>query len=393
MPKLLKVAWSDFTYASRNKRELSVARELGYEVQVLTLGRADQAGKEAVIDGFNVLYASTKKPSSKYKNINRVLALLVYPRLAMEIRKLKPDVISGHDLKPLFASYLSTLFIFRSKRPKLVYDSHEFEIGRSASRSKMMTWLIMFMERFLIKRCVFSIMVSDSIADKVREVHRLKTRPIVARNIPPYWFIDDKVVEKKRRDFEREAGISEGKFLIMYHGGLQRNRGIESLIDVIVNVSDTFGVILGNAQDPKYLVELKKEVEEKGVANRIMFIPAVSIDVLWQYVGAADVGLIALTPVNKNHLFSQPNKLFENIQSLTPVIVSDFPDLRRIVMGHQIGLTCNPMDVRSVFSAVTKMRDDKELYKSFKASLVLAKEELCWENEKIKLKEAYGRLL
>ena len=393
MPKLLKVVFNDFIYASRDKRELDVVKELGFDIQVLSFTSRDMGSENLVVDGYAVMYPVRKKSESRYRTINRMRRFVFNLMRFYEIRKLGSDVISAHDIRALKVSYLATLFMSKRKRPKLVYDSHEFEIGRSTTRSRRDIWFITKLERFLMSRCAFSIMVSDTIADKVKEVHKLENRPVVARNIPQYWQIDNMVIKSRRKEFLDELGVSEECFIVMYHGGLIRNRGIENLIDVVTNVNNVVGVILGNAQRYEYYEELHSLVLNKGVSDKILFKPAVNIDVLWQYVGAADVGLITLTPVNQNHIFSQPNKLFENIQSLTPVIVSDFPDLRKIVNDYGIGLACDPLNIDSICATVSEMKDNRELYAKFKNNLVHAKEELCWENEKKRLKEAYKDLL
>ena len=51
------------------------------------------------------------------------------------------------------------------------------------------------------------------------------------------------------------------------------------------------------------------------------------------------------------------------------------------------------MDDRNIKKAFEKMRTDKDLYNCFKKNLLKAKEELCWENEKQKLFDAYKNIL
>lgn len=60
--------------------------------------------------------------------------------------------------------------------------------------------MIKYLERFLIKRCAFSIMVNDSIADEVQKIHKLKQRPIVVRSTPEKWTVDPEETKKKRRE-------------------------------------------------------------------------------------------------------------------------------------------------------------------------------------------------
>ena len=88
-----------------------------------------------------------------------------------------------------------------------------------------------------------------------------------------------------------------------------------------------------------------------------------------------------------------PNKFFENIQSLTPVICSDFPEVSRLVKEYEIGLTCDPADIQDINAQIEKMRTDKAFYESCKRNLLKAKEALCWEREKEKLVSAYEQMM
>ena len=87
-----------------------------------------------------------------------------------------------------------------------------------------------------------------------------------------------------------------------------------------------------------------------------------------------------------------PNKFFENIQALTPVICSDYPAIQPIVEKYGVGVTCNPNDVIALNDCVERMRTDSSFYNICINNLRKAKEELCWEKEKIILKTALLKL-
>ena len=57
--KILKICTSDWKNASRDKRELSVCRELGMDVAVLAKGNVDDKGRVDEVDGFKVLRYTT----------------------------------------------------------------------------------------------------------------------------------------------------------------------------------------------------------------------------------------------------------------------------------------------------------------------------------------------
>ena len=177
-------------------------------------------------------------------------------------------------------------------------------------------------------------------------------------------------------------------FIVMYHGGVMPGRGIEMIIRLLVINSDICAIILGDG-DVRYLDLLKKMADENKVEERLLFHPAVPHKELWKYVGVADVGMVMIQDVSKSYYLSLPNKLFENIQALTPVIASDFPEIGRVVNEYGIGVLCNPADLDSINNAVKKMMADTVVYKQMKADLLRAKNELCWEQERKRLSQAY----
>jgi len=407
MPLLLKLCLYDFKKASRNYRELSVVTEAGYQVKVLAAvvsspcesGNIDEEHGFEVhrFDSFpksKVPYVTTARvKKSVFEKIKRFFLNFVFViRWAKKARSFRADVMSCHDLSALFIGYLSNIFLRKSQKTKLVYDSHEFEIGRNESRNVIMGFIIRIVERFLIGKSVLVVIPNDIAADGVTRAHKLKTRPLVIRSIPPNWNIDKIVCEKQRQEYIRLANVSFEPFFVMYHGLIKGSRGIEVLIQVISMNPNIVGVILGYTRDDNYFDKIKHLVDEYEVTDRILFLPTVTIDRLWEFVGAADVGVSILQNTCTNHYYSLNNKFFENIQSLTPVIVSDFPEMRRIVNQYDIGLLCDPGSVEEINDCVERMRTDKELYSKFKKNLLIAKDQLCWENEKKGLFMAYKNL-
>lgn len=202
---ILKIRIGEWKNESRDYRELSVCKELGAEVKVIAKG--SEYGGNITIDhvaGLEVHRLSSRPFRYLPVLSNRILAIFMW---AAYVRKMHPDIISGHDLGGLTIGWLSGLFLRYSRKPRLVYDSHEFEAGRNAKRSRLQTKIIIYWERFMIKRSAFMIVVNESIADEVVKLHKLQERPIVVRNIPPKWDVDREVcAEIRAQMFEKLSG-------------------------------------------------------------------------------------------------------------------------------------------------------------------------------------------
>lgn len=387
--KILKLTIEEWKNASRDKRELSVCRELGMDIIVLAKGNPEDRGRKEVVAGFDVVRYTTR-PLGKHVPviINRIASIFYF---AHQARKIKPDIISGHDLGALMIAWMSTLF--RIHKPKLVYDSHEFTLGLAGpDRGKFAKWRIKHEERFLMKRCAFSIMVNDVIADTVQHIHGLKDRPVVVRNIPNYWNVDPQVTKEMHESYCKQLNIPNNSFIVMYHGVVTPGRGVETLIQLVSKNPNIYGVVLGNG-DEGYMDSLHKQVAELNVTDRILFIPAVPIAELWKYVGAADLGLILIPASCENHRLSLPNKFFENIQSETPLACPDYPAMSEIVKKYDNGSTFNLEDFEDIQSKIDELRTDETMYAQKKEGTKRAKEELCWENEKKNLQNAYNQLI
>lgn len=391
MKRVLKICAGTWENASHDKRELSVCQELGMETLVMAKGQPGDAFRVDEVAGYTVYRFSTR-PLGEVQwltPLNQILSLFIW---GWKARKFQADIISGHDLPGLVVGYLSN-FGNRHKA-KLVYDSHEFELGQANGKSKAYIWALCHLERFMMKRCAFSIMVNDSIADEVQRIHHLKDRPVVARNVPPNWKLDPVETARVRQEFLTALHLPEDSFLVMYHGWVYPDRGIESMLRAIVLVPGTAAIVLGNAPNPDYGETLHALAKELGIQDRVLFHPAVPVEVLRNYVGAVDISINpGIGTTNRSYYLSLPNKFFEAIQSMTPLIASDYPELRQIVLEYGIGLLVDPEKPENIAAAIRRMRDDREFYTVCKKNLNRAKRELCWENEKSALKEAYWRIM
>jgi glycosyltransferase involved in cell wall biosynthesis len=124
---------------------------------------------------------------------------------------------------------------------------------------------------------------------------------------------------------------------------------------------------------------------------------AVPPDQLPEWVAAADVGAMPNQPRTANERLSTPNKLFESLAVGLPVVSSDFPERRAIVMDDPdgpLGAVCDPIDVRSIATAI---RSILELDPASRAELRArclgaAHDRWNWETESAGLVDLYASL-
>jgi glycosyltransferase involved in cell wall biosynthesis len=98
-----------------------------------------------------------------------------------------------------------------------------------------------------------------------------------------------------------------------------------------------------------------------------------------------------------NHRLSSPNKLFESLAAGVPVVVSDFREMRRIVLEDPdgpLGAVCDPSDPASVATAIRSILDrSPEEREALRARcLRAAHDRWNWETESARLVALYEDL-
>ena len=76
---------------------------------------------------------------------------------------------------------------------------------------------------------------------------------------------------------------------------------------------------------------------------------------LLRWVSSADVGVIPNPGLTLNDRLSSPNKLFECLAAGTPVVGSDFPTMRRIIVADpsaSLGAVCDPASAGAIAEAI-----------------------------------------
>ena len=94
-----------------------------------------------------------------------------------------------------------------------------------------------------------------------------------------------------------------------------------------------------------------------------------------------------------NYYYALPNKLFDYIQARIPVLVSDFPEMAKIVNDYGIGLTVNTSDPVRLASVFKEMLENDGKRRLWKQNLEKAAEKLCWEKEEKRLLEIYSEII
>jgi glycosyltransferase involved in cell wall biosynthesis len=300
------------------------------------------------------------------------------------------DVYHGHDLTALPAAVLAAR---RRRRGSVVYDSHELfiESGLRARQPWWIRWILGRLEQSLLRKAAGVITVNESIA---RELHRRYggPYPIVVRNAPPRHPID-----APRPDHLRTAaGIPPEAPVVLYHGGFQRDRGLDVLAEAMTDerLRDAHLVFLGFGPLTRVLEAL---AAQERFGGRLHVLPGVPADDLLDWVASADVSAMPNQPHTLNERYSTPNKLFESLAVGTPVVSSDFPERRAIVIDDPagpLGAVCDPTRPGSVAGALAEVLSlpPDAMTDLRRRCQQAAHERYNWELESARLLDLYERI-
>lgn len=280
----------------------------------------------------------------------------------------KAEVYTANDLDTLLPNFL----VSHLKRKKLVYDSHEYFTEVPELLHKPLTkkfWLSL--EKFIFPRLSRISTVNQTIAGIYKQKYNKEIE--VIRNVP----------------FKRKisAHHTPQQNIIIYQGNINLGRGVDLMLESLLYLDNVSLYLAGNGDLYHEMVLLSQKL---GVTDKVRFFGQVPMEQLPEITGKAKIGLSLEDPMGLNYQYCLPNKLLDYVQANIPVIVSDLPEVKQLVNAYKLGLILQKRDPRVLAEKIKLLLENTELYQEYKNNAIKASEELCWENEKHKLKKLYA---
>lgn len=299
-------------------------------------------------------------------------------RMIRAVTERSPHVVHAHDWNTLWIGWRAA----GRASAQLVYDSHELATERNLAgpAARIRTRLL---ERLLVPRVDATITVCDGIADILSERYRIH-RPVVLRNVPDLEADQSSDVSETLRG---ASGLRSDLPVVLFLGGIQTGRGIESLITSLTH--STYQVVIMGPDVGRLATTLLSQAENLGVQDRLSILPPVPISEIIGIARSADVGVATFQDIALSYRFSLPNKLFDYLAAGLPVVVSDLPEMRRLVIHYGVGMTCDPDNPISIAQAIDQVIIRKP---EFAANALAASRELNWQAEKGRLLDVYRGL-
>ena len=284
------------------------------------------------------------------------------------------SLLVSNDLDTLPANFL----VSRIRKKSLVYDSHEYftEVPELIDR-KFVKRFWEKLEKFLVPKVDFACTVNETLAKLYSAKYGIafhvirnlpdKTGPIIDYHIPDHL---------------------SGLKLILYQGSVNRDRGLEEMMELLTDLPYAALIIAG---DGDVLNELKLYARELNLEDRIFFAGRLCPMKLKSLTSKVHLGISLEKKTNMNYFYALPNKLFDYIQACVPIVCSGFPEMKRILDEYEVGISVDPSDRGKLKKTIEMALNDEELRETWKRNCQVASEILSWKNEQKELIYLYKK--
>ena len=222
-------------------------------------------------------------------------------------------------------------------RVVLIVETHgDFEESVFMQRRVLLPRLYRFLMRLTVNFALKHADVFRTISDSTRRQleNWMRGKPIVQF---PTW-TDMEVFLDKGRSQKGTLGSHE----VLYSGVLIPRKGIDHLIDAFAQVAKDFSaprlVIVGHADNKDYAANLKKQVEQFRLSDRVQFLPHLPQSDLARRMSRAHVFVLPSLSEGLGRV------VFEAMASGLPVIGSDVGGIPDMIENGVTGFLVPPGD-------------------------------------------------
>lgn len=368
---------SPLTNMSRIMREAKslVRLCLVDEIYLIGYNEKNYPVKEKLSDKITIHRLSIKSNVNERKYFRYLSFIEFFFKAIIVSLKYKPSIINCHSLHVLPIGVLLKIFA----KARLIYDAHELETEVKGAKG-VLNLFIKFIEKVCIPFVDELIVVSDSIGDWYKDKYRLN-RFTSVYNIPS---VDTAVFNTDKLIFRKLFGLKDTDILFIYQGILSEPRGVDQILKTFQQASSHLHVVfMGDGP----LVHVIKSATKKN--KNIHYHPLVKPSDILIYTRGADVGIHIIKNTCLNHYYCLPNKIFEYLIAGIPFIVSDFPEMAKIVNSSNAGWLIEP-NWKSLLHEIQNI--SIEDIKIKKQNLQFVKPNFTWEAEELKYISVYQRV-
>ena len=355
----------------------TVTNDLQFDQRMRRIcGTLSNAGYDVTLIGRRPISRSSPLTQTPYTQIQ--LAGLIFTKgklfyLEFNLRLLlfllfKPcDAICSIDLDTAVPGIIAA----KLRKKIHIFDAHElFTHVPEVARRPRIQEIWEKVQAFTFKHCDTAFTVGPAIARYFTEKYH---KPVqVVRNMPRASVV-------AHTDTAHFAAIENKKF-ILYQGALNEGRGLELLIQAMVNIPCELVLAgEGDVSEP-----LRKLTQSLHLENKVHFLGMIPPHQLPALTKLAYIGFNVSENVGLSYYLSLNNKFFDYTQSHLPSLINPYPEYKQLLSEFQVGLLTEPT-VESIIEQASELLNNPSLYQELKSQCIAASEKWTWEQETPKL--------
>jgi glycogen synthase len=285
-------------------------------------------------------------------------------RTAQRHPDLRPGLVIAHD----YLTCPAADALARVYDAAVIVDSHEYMLEASPDDPDWvanMRPMVRAMQDHFFARADQVIAVSDGIVERLNTEQRMRRPARLIRNMPPY--------------LSQPFRAATGPVTVLYHGIIDPARDIAAAIEAAALWASDAKLVLRGPCAPSYADYLRGSIASRNIGHRVTIEPPVPVAQMIERANSADIGYFVYADGNPQRRFTLPNKFFEYVMAGLALVVSDLPEMSRLLRHYRLGIAVPDTSPRAIADAVDAMTPSR--INEFKRASLAAARELCWERE------------
>jgi len=262
--------------------------------------------------------------------------------------------VSFNVLATLFAKLINADFVFVRERPEIAAIAINFNVPviyetHYISYKKVVPILHLLQQ----KRRIGLVVISKWAAYRYEKMGCPHEKILYAHDGVDLTQFNHTMSKKEAR---KELNLPSNKTIVCYAGHLYRGKGIETILSCAKMMPNLlFMLVGGQAHD----IIFYKELALRQNLKNVLFTGFVYNTQIPMYLYSADVLVLPQYKNTEHKGWMSPLKLFEYMAACRPIIATNLPTIKEVLVHHHNAILIEPEDQYALYEAIKFILENK----------------------------------